>query len=141
MKLRTALVSGLLFLGAMYAPLAAAQQQWSKTVAAPNVYTDNTENSSYFSQGGLLPSAVIVNPGVSWNVGSYTNGWVTQTVFLCYKPPVGAEACSDISNELTGSTTAFNGQPARGQFRVAYRLVGGTYPVYPSFYNTVTVTY
>jgi hypothetical protein len=142
MKLRTVLVSSVLFLGAMYAPLAAAQAaQWTKTVRAPNVYSQDTDNSSFFSQGGLLPSAVFVNPGVSWNVGSYTNGWTSQEVKFCYKPPVGAEICTDITNNLVGASTAFNGQPARGQFRVTYKLHGGSYPVYPSFSNTVTVNY
>jgi hypothetical protein len=142
MKSRTTLVSMLLLLSAMYAPLAAAQvQQWTKTVAAPIVYSQDTENSSYFSQSGMLPSAVFVNPGVSWNVGSYTNGWTTQTVWLCYKPPVGTEICINITNSLAGVSTAFNGQPARGQFRVTYRLVGGSYPVHPTFSNTITANY
>jgi hypothetical protein len=109
-------------------------------VLAPTVYSQNTENSSFFSQGGLLPANTITN--VTWNVGLYTNGATDQQVSLCYTSPYGGTAtCRNIRNELAGNTTMFNGQPARGQFRVTYVLQGGNYPVNPTHSNTLTVNY
>jgi hypothetical protein len=139
MKTRTTLVSVLLILSALYAPLAAAQANpWTQTKVAPNIYTEESDNSKFFSISGMLNSNTIT--GVSWNIGLYSNGATHQDVKLCYKPLTGSETCrNNLENTLSGNTTMFNGLSARGQFRLTYRLTGGTYPVYPSFSNTLTM--
>jgi hypothetical protein len=143
MKARFAFVPALLLLSSLYTSQAVAQQpqQWSRTVLAPTVYSQNTDNSSFFSPSGMLPAATITN--VTWNAGLYTNGATSQTVQLCFTPPYGSTpSCRNIRNELTGATTQFNGQNVRGSaFRITYQLQGGTYPVNPTFSNTLTVTY
>jgi hypothetical protein len=141
MKTRTAFVSALCFLSALYAPLSSAQANpWSRTVRAPNVYSADTENSSYFSPpSGLLNSNTITN--VAWDVGLYSNGAAYQDIQLCYTPYYGGSAlCENISNNRNGNSSHFNGYPVKGSYRVTYKLTGGgTYPVYPSFSNTLTV--
>jgi hypothetical protein len=135
MKARSALVPVLLFLFALYAPLAAAQSQWLKTLQAPNVYAEKTENSNFFSQGGLANTATIVALGVSWDIGQYSNGATTITIKLCYIPPYASSPTicitiysgSPTGTRLTGSSSASNGQPAKGQFKLTYELEGGTY--------------
>jgi hypothetical protein len=151
MKARSHFIYGLLlFLFTLYVPLTAAAAQWSKTAAAPNVYSEDTENSSFFSQGGLNNTDTISSGNsVSWDIGQYSNGATRQIITLHYTPPISSSPTISItiydapptSGRLTGNSSAFNGQPAKGQFKLTYRLVGGTYPVYPSFSNTLTVGY
>jgi hypothetical protein len=140
-KPRTAFVSGLFFLSALYAPLAMAQANpWTRTVTAPNIYSEGTDSSNYFSPSGMLNSNTITN--VSWNIGLYSNGATNQDIKLCYKPPSGAETCrTNLAGTLTGNTHFFDGQPVKGQFRITYNLTDGTYPVYPTFTNTLTVNW
>jgi hypothetical protein len=136
-KASIAFVSGLLVLVALYSPLANA---WTSTAAAPNVYTANSDNSSFFSTpSSLLNSYTITN--VSWNVGPYPNGATVQRVEVCYTPYYGGSAqCENISNRLNGNTHRFDGNPAKGSYRITYNLSeDGTYPFYPSFTNTLTV--
>ena len=140
MKTRTALITTLLFLSALYAPFSAAQANpWTSTGAAPNIYVAGTDNSSFFSTpSGLLNSNTIT--GVAWSYGLYSNGVTTKTVHLCYTPYYGGSAiCRNITGSQTGNTSHFNGYPAKGSYRITYNLTGGTYPVYPSFNNTLTV--
>ncbi|MDR3299623.1 MAG: hypothetical protein LBU43_06385 [Candidatus Accumulibacter sp.] len=138
MKTRTVSVSALLFLSALYAPLAAAQANpWTKTQLAPTIYSAGTDNSNFFSPSGMLNSNTV--NGVSWNIGLYSNGAASQDIKLCYKPPVGAEICLDNIARPTGNTTSFNGLGVKGTFRITYRLTGGNYPVTPTFSNTLTV--
>ncbi|MDR2450632.1 MAG: flagellar protein FlhE [Candidatus Accumulibacter sp.] len=143
MKTRTLLVSAFLFLSALYAPLAAAQANpWSRTVTAPNIYSAGTDNSQFFSApSSLLNSNTITN--VAWNVGLYSNGATIQTIHVCYTPYYGGSAiCENISNNRNGSSHIFDGYPAKGEYRITYNLTGGgTYPAYPSFSNTLTVTW
>jgi hypothetical protein len=145
MKTRIALVSTLLCLSALYAPVSSAQvnppNPWSRTVLAPNVYSAGTDNSQFFSApSGLLNSNTITD--VAWNVGLYSNGATQQDIQLCYTPYYGGSAkCRSISNSLTGNTNFFNGYPAKGEYRITYNLTGGTYPVYPTFSNTLTVSW
>ena len=90
----------------------------------------------------MLPAATITR--VAWNAGLYTNGAPVQRVQLCFTPPYGSTpTCFSIRDDLTGNTTRFNGQNLRGStFRITYQLEGGgTYPVNPTFSNTLTVTY
>jgi hypothetical protein len=145
MKTRTAFVSALCFLSALYAPLAAAQvnppNPWTRTVTAPNVYSAGTNNSQFFSApSGLLNSNTITN--VAWNVGLYSNGATSQSIQLCYTPYYGGGAiCENISNNRNGNSHIFDGHPAKGEYRITYNLTGGAYPVYPSFSNTLTVNW
>lgn len=142
MKTPTAFFSVLLCLSALYAPLAAAQANpWTSTAAAPNIYVEKTDNSSFFSvPSSLLNSNTIT--GVSWNAGLYSNGATSQDIKLCYTPYYGGSAiCENISNNRNGNTSRFNGYPAKGSYRITYYLTGGTYPVYPSFNNTLTVNW
>ena len=153
MKARSHFVYGLLlFLFTLYASLAAAQtqRQWSKTAAAPNVYSSGTQNSSFFSQGGLNNTDTINSSGVSWDIGQYSNGATRQIIILYYTPPTASSPTMNVpiydgaptSGRLTGNSQIFNGQPAKGQFKLTYELKdGGTYPVYPSFSGTLTVDY
>ena len=142
MNTRTALVAALLFLSALYAPLAAAQANpWTSTAAAPNIYSADTDNSSFFSTPSGLSNSNTID-GVSWSYGLYSNGATNQDVQLCYTPYYGGSAiCRNISNSQTGSTSFFNGYPVKGSYRITYSLTGGTYPVYPSFNNTLTVSW
>ncbi|MDR1063144.1 MAG: flagellar protein FlhE [Azoarcus sp.] len=140
MKARNTLVSGFLFLSALYAPLAVAQANpWTQTQVAPNVYVAGADNSNFFSVSSSVSSSKTITK-VSWNIGLYSNGATNQNIKLCYKPLIGSETCrTNLAASLSGSTSMFNGLSVRGTFRITYNLMGGTYPAYPSFSNTLTV--
>ncbi|WP_445375899.1 flagellar protein FlhE [Photorhabdus tasmaniensis] len=109
---------------------------------APNVYGGNSTNSNFFNTPISVPAKATITT-VSWNIGLYANGATTQTFNVCYTPRYSStpSQCLDVSGSLNGSTNAFIGNDAKGSFRISGILTGGTYPVYPSHYNTIIVDY
>ncbi|ETS32714.1 Flagellar protein FlhE [Photorhabdus khanii NC19] len=120
----------------------AATSNWSQTIRAPNVYVGGTTNSNFFSTPVSVPTRATITT-VSWNIGLYANGATNQNFNVCYTPRYSSNPsqCLDVSGNLNGSTSAFSGQDAKGSFRISGILSGGTYPVYPSHYNTIRVDY
>jgi hypothetical protein len=142
--MKTRMLAATLALAALpfTASVALAQQAqfWQVTQRAPNVYGANSDNSNNFMPPTGIPTSANITH-VSWVVSSYTHGWSQQEVKLCYFLPYSGTAlkCHDISTELTGDSTEFNFQPARGSFRVTFRHRAGAYPVYPPATQTNTV--
>jgi len=118
--------------------MAAAQvaQNWTGTKLAPTVYNPSTDNSAFFTAPATVTTARIIT-GVSWNIALYTNGSTIQTFQICYAQPYTSTSaynlCKNVTNELVGSNSNFfNGQSAKGDFRITANISGGgAFPATP----------
>jgi hypothetical protein len=135
------LSAGLLALSLAQASFAATDR-WTQTSRAPNVYVDGADNSNFFSTPSSVPAAATITT-VEWNIRPYTNGAFNQAYQICYAPRYSSAytKCSDVTENRTGATHFFSGLSAKGSFKITGVLTGGTYPVYPTHSNSITVNY
>jgi len=131
MKTKTLFAAVVLGLAVLYAPLASAQ--WVSSKRAPTVYNPNTDNSATFTAPTTVKTSHIIT-GVSWDIAPYTNGSTVQTYQLCYAQPYTSafNSCIGVSGNLVGTSSYFNGQSAKGDFKIIVNLSGGgTFPALP----------
>lgn len=121
---------------------AATTDSWTSNKLAPSVYAAETENSNFYLTSRSVPNGALITT-VSWDVGLYANGAMPQTFKVCYATRYGTsyDVCHFITSLPTGETAFFKGLDAKGKFKITGLLYGGTYPVYPSHRNTITVDY
>lgn len=126
-------------LGMVSAAHAQVTSPWTQAKLAPTVYSAGTTNSSFFITPTTIPTGSVIT-SVSWVINPYTNGATVQEYRVCYTQRYASSPyqCHD-TVVGAGNTNVFNGYDAKGSFSIQVKLTGGTYPVYPSHTNTITV--
>ena len=124
------------------ASFAATTDSWTANNRAPNVYGAEIDNSNFYTTPSSVPRGALIT-SVSWDVGLHMNGATAQFFKICYATRYGTayDLCEDISSRRTGTSISFKGLDAQGKFKITGFLYGGTYPVYPSHRNAITVGY
>ncbi len=120
----------------------ATTSNWTQTSLAPNVYGAGIENSNFFTTPTTVPTGTLIT-STSWNIGLYTNGATVQSYHICYAARYSTTftKCLDVSSNRVASSDFFKGLDAKGKFKITGILTGGSYPVYPAHYTTITVSY
>ncbi|WP_409278030.1 hypothetical protein [Pseudomonas defluvii] len=68
---------------------------------------------------------------------------IVQSYHICYAARYSTTftKCLDVSSNRVASSDFFKGLDAKGKFKITGILTGGSYPVYPAHYTTITVSY
>lgn len=122
----------------------AIDSAWTKTTTHYTVYMSTGWATMPFSPPSSVPISGTSVTSVDYRWARYNNGNTLEVVELCYSQPYSSVIgyCQNISLNQTGTTHAFDGFSARGQFWIRHTLTGGTYPAYPNgITDTVLVNF
>lgn len=121
--------AGVLFAAPASAVTAAS---WTVSLTPATIYADGNYARSLFNKPPTsIPSTGVITK-TSFSVASYTNGYTTDTVTLCYQQVYTDTdyRCIDIATTggATVTTPVFNGLSPRGTIVIKHVLTGGNYP-------------